>query len=999
MGTTTRTIRVVDRCSFSGERYSCGEYVSGDTSRASYTVTSSGTDPCCSGSTQCLIKPNACPYVFNTVSWDKEFTISGVKYTFVSATGTQMSSVSTATYEYEEPKVQVEITIIHHYGSLTMSGTTTAYVGDRITPSSYKVDRAGYIYDHSNPSGTFTVTTATNQIDLYYVRDVTQYTVTIYYRLTASGPNISNKTIVYDAGETIDSVLAVASLYCPSGYDVVSVSPTRIVNIDSNETVIAIIEEETPEPVYYTVTIEYALSGGTVVHTKTLSYQEGSSIASCLTVANTYCPTGYEVKSVSPTSISNITSNRKIEALVEEKTLPKLSKPSAELVSTHDGYCIYRVYNSNSVSVALYNDDERLGTIDANSNDIFHLYGTNDRWNQAFLHFEASGYQNSDDYIFNYMPKKIQFNFTVNNVGGVVNKECNLGAVPYEFHSSSISITSISFVCQKDGLTKLVKNWSTSKGTIESVEIGASVPQQNFVTINFASPITITQDDLEISITYTDVVQGNYSVSGVGGTVAEKMIVYSKSGSGVTLDGVPFDMEYGVNYYVGGVTFYVTGVTGKLSNDTKAWNVSRGNVASVGVEMNGTTAQVTLTFNNLTLFYSNPTFNITYTKVTKTLDFSVKGVGGVVDKLMFAYGGSHIVGEYDLPMEIEEGTSYIVQAIYFVCQNDEVDNDLEYWSTNKGVISAVEVSHNTVQQNEVKIAFSNMPTLDYYNPTLTITFDKPEEVNYTYSLYSNIEDIDNITLSNADKSLYTSELVVGTNRIFKYAGDSVAQIEFETSEDLTYEQVEVYYGNRVAIEPYSFHKTQSGNKFHYEIEFVGSHTVYNGLYISINKIDISYTVNLLYVDKDKPLGQQVIEHQTLLNVIKGTTLDPLTYIKDIAGYEYINCDPSVPTIIEKIETFTYYYEKKKGKKYKVTFTIENINNVQVNCEYNGMLKDYSFVGTATINSHSILNIEKIVSTDELEDIAMNLTINAMFKADGYNDSQMVIQNATYTPIE
>ena len=758
-------------------------------------------------------------------------------------------------------------------------------------------------------------------------------------------------------------------------------------------------------PTYYTVTINYKLSSSSdPFYVKTISKASGSDITSCLSVAQTYCPSGYTVNSVQPTSITNITSNRTINVLVSDNR-PKLSTPSATLEETHDGYCVFRVYNSNSVAVSLYDDDTSKGLIGANSSATFNFFGTNDKWNQAFLHFEAEGYQNSDDYVINFKPTKIEFNFTVNNVGGVVDKACNLGSVPYSFDSEEqIEVSYITFTCQK-AVKNFLSNWSVSRGTIASVEVSSPMEQQNYVKITFVSPISFSSTiGLNLSITYSDVENANFSVSGIN-NISTKVIAYQKDKGFISYDNAPFEMEKGSSYKIVAVIFTTT-TTETISDIVSGWSSSLGTIQDVGVvkDSESNTQQITVTFaSQPTLNYSTTSFTITYTKPTRTIDFSVSGVGGVVDKKInvLVSSGGPAIHIYPVPIETAQtDASLNVFGVKFTCQNDEVDNNLSHWSIDRGVINSVAISHNTVQQNEVEIGFSDYVELSFYNPTLAITFNKPKEKNYRYSLYSNIDDIDDIYLKDSTKDLISSELVVGTNKTLKYAGESVYYLTFSTKEDLTYEQLEVYYGNQMPLEERNVKKSQSGSKYIYEINFERNFAIYDNLYISINKVDISYTVNLTYRDKDKPVEESQLELDHLKNIKKGTILDPLEYKKDFAGYEFKYCNPSTPTEILADDTFYYYYEVKKGKKYKIKFNIENINSVAVSCEYNIILdNNYSISGNVNIEAHSIVEIEKIISTDYMEDKSMSVSVNAIFNADGYNSSQQVIENATYTPIE
>ena len=83
---------------------------------------------------------------------------------------------------------------------------------------------------------------------------------------------------------------------------------------------------------------------------------------------------------------------------------PKLDKPRLGTMTTGVGYVNRQIYNDNDVKVKLYNYTTYLGDISANSSSTFRFNGTSGTTNTAEIHFEASGYKDSDTVTFNYVP-------------------------------------------------------------------------------------------------------------------------------------------------------------------------------------------------------------------------------------------------------------------------------------------------------------------------------------------------------------------------------------------------------------------------------------------------------------------------------------------------------------------------------------------------------------------------------------------------------------------
>ena len=82
----------------------------------------------------------------------------------------------------------------------------------------------------------------------------------------------------------------------------------------------------------------------------------------------------------------------------------KLTAPRLGSQTTGIGYVNRTIYNDNGTTVTLYNYETKLGIIRASSSSSFKFNGTSGITNTAKIHFEASGYTDSDVVTFNYVP-------------------------------------------------------------------------------------------------------------------------------------------------------------------------------------------------------------------------------------------------------------------------------------------------------------------------------------------------------------------------------------------------------------------------------------------------------------------------------------------------------------------------------------------------------------------------------------------------------------------
>ena len=89
---------------------------------------------------------------------------------------------------------------------------------------------------------------------------------------------------------------------------------------------------------------------------------------------------------------------------MEYKAPSKLTAPRLGSQTTGVGYVNRTIYNDNSVTVTLYNNSTSMGTIRPSSSGSFRFNGTSGITNTAKIHFEASGYENSDEVTFTFVP-------------------------------------------------------------------------------------------------------------------------------------------------------------------------------------------------------------------------------------------------------------------------------------------------------------------------------------------------------------------------------------------------------------------------------------------------------------------------------------------------------------------------------------------------------------------------------------------------------------------
>lgn len=161
-------------------------------------------------------------------------------------------------------------------------------------------------------------------------------------------------------------------------------------------------EEPEPEPEYHTLTVNHYLgSTSNLYDTETYQIEDGTRVNPANYVISI---SGYTFSSSQPSSSFTMSSDRTINLMYKKDADPKLDEPRLGTQTIGVGYVNRVIYNDNDVKVKLYNYTTYLGDISANSSSTFRFNGTSGITNTAVIHFEASGYSDSDDVSFNFVP-------------------------------------------------------------------------------------------------------------------------------------------------------------------------------------------------------------------------------------------------------------------------------------------------------------------------------------------------------------------------------------------------------------------------------------------------------------------------------------------------------------------------------------------------------------------------------------------------------------------
>ena len=258
----------------------------------------------------------------------------------------------------------------------------------------------------------------------------------------------------YDEGELVD-ISSLTEKYKPQTLsEFKSSSPVRDFNAYEGAT-LELWYESIESTTVYTLTVKH-FKGSTsnLYTTKTYTIEEGTRV---YPTSYRIVISGWHAVSYQPSSDFLMNSDKTIQIMYEEDEEPtvKLGKPSATLKATGNGYCVFTVKNSNSVTVTLYNGSANMGTIGANSSKDFNFNGTNGMTNTATIHFEASGYLDSDTYSFNFVPSS----------GGTGTPKAEITA---SLSGSATSVNGYTFSVS-------VKNNTSSSITVNSIDSGCGI--------------------------------------------------------------------------------------------------------------------------------------------------------------------------------------------------------------------------------------------------------------------------------------------------------------------------------------------------------------------------------------------------------------------------------------------------------------------------------------------------------------------------------------------
>ncbi len=230
------------------------KYADGGTAASTYTKTME------KGSSYSVSSPSVSGYTA-----DKS-TVSGTlnSNTTVTVTYTKNETTTPSPTKYT-------LTIYYKYssgGTAATTYTTTQESGYRYSVSSPSV--SGYTADKTTVSGTLT---SNKTVTVTYTKNATTpttYTLTIYYK-DESGNTLATR---YSASYTSGSYYSVSS---PSVSGYTPNTATVSGYIYSNTTKTVTYTENEPDPVYYTLTINYKDTSGNTLATKyTASYESGS---------------------------------------------------------------------------------------------------------------------------------------------------------------------------------------------------------------------------------------------------------------------------------------------------------------------------------------------------------------------------------------------------------------------------------------------------------------------------------------------------------------------------------------------------------------------------------------------------------------------------------------------------------------------------------------------------------------------------------------------------
>ncbi len=253
--------------------------------------------------------------------------------------------------EYVEPTPTTYTIITKLYKDNVLYNTIylTYTSGDTCSPSNLatRYQPSGYDIDRTSPTSSFIVTSS-RTVYIYYVTPST-----IYYDLTMYlyKDNILYKTITnsYEAYTTINPS-TLASNNCPSGYSVSSYNPSSSFTMNSDKELYIYYSEI--KPLTYTLTIQL-IKDYSLYDTITQTITSGTTINPS-TIASNYCPSGYTIKSYTPTSSFTMTSDATVTCEYETPTLSAPSITYSQGTGTYKTKYKVTLYNYNSTNAKIH---------------------------------------------------------------------------------------------------------------------------------------------------------------------------------------------------------------------------------------------------------------------------------------------------------------------------------------------------------------------------------------------------------------------------------------------------------------------------------------------------------------------------------------------------------------------------------------------------------------------------------------------------------------------
>ena len=235
---------------------------------------------------------------------------------------------------------------------------------------------------------------------------------------------------------------------------------------------------------------------------------------------------------------------------------PKLEKPSSRLISSHNGYCLIEITNPNDVTVNLFNYETNMGTIDANSKKEFKFNGSNGFTNTAVVYFTASGYRNSDEYSFNFVPSTpIVPQLIAPRLGSLTSQ--GSGYIEREiFNDNDVEVDLY------NGTANLGKIQPNSSAIFR---FNGTSSTTNTAVIHFEAPEYSRSDDVSFNFVPPSAVSFNAPILTTTSTSSSYLYVYTENTNGFGVD-LEWTEKYGVmeDYYHGSDT--LTSKENKLTN-------------------------------------------------------------------------------------------------------------------------------------------------------------------------------------------------------------------------------------------------------------------------------------------------------------------------------------------------------------------------------------------------------------------------------------------------